>query len=109
MPQAVGPFGFEVLTCLICCPRDSYGLSIRDRLQKRLARRVSLGAIYTTLERLEAKGYISSAWGEATAERGGRRKRLYQIEAPGVLAVDEFERRFVVDKPSIAGGLAWDG
>jgi PadR family transcriptional regulator PadR len=92
--NTIGPFEFDVLASLTNQPHDAYGLSLRDRLQERLERPVSLGAVYTTLERLEAKGFISSRWTEGTAERGGRRKRLYQIEAPGELAANRFASRF---------------
>ena len=51
------------------------GLTIRDRIQERSGREPSVGAIYTALERLERKGFVSSWWGEPTEERGGRRKR----------------------------------
>jgi PadR family transcriptional regulator PadR len=93
--NTIGPFEFDVLASLIQQPWDAYGLSIRDRLQERMGRSVSIGAVYTALERLEAKGMVSSAWGEATADRGGRRKRLYRIEAPGDLAARQFEERFL--------------
>jgi DNA-binding PadR family transcriptional regulator len=93
MPS-IGPFEFDLLASLIQQPRDAYGLSLRDRLEERLERKVSLGAVYTTLERLEAKGMISSWWSEGTAERGGRRKRLYRIEAPGEHAARQFVARF---------------
>jgi PadR family transcriptional regulator, regulatory protein PadR len=95
--KTIGPFEFEILCSLIAQPDDAYGLSIRKRLQEDLKRTVSLGAVYSSLERLEDKGFISSWWGEATAERGGRRKRLYRIEAAGGIAVRTFGKRFEDD------------
>ena len=50
---------------------------------------MAVGAIYATLDRLEAKGYVSSRLGEATPERGGRAKRYFIIEAPGAKALEE--------------------
>jgi PadR family transcriptional regulator PadR len=95
MPRdKIGPFEFDVLASLVEQPNDAYGLTLRDRLQDRLRRKVSLGAVYATLERLEAKGFISSWWTEGTPERGGRRKRLYKIEASGHLAASRFASRF---------------
>jgi DNA-binding PadR family transcriptional regulator len=44
---------------------------------------VSAGAVYTTLERLEARGLVSSSWGDPTPERGGKRKRHYRIRPAG--------------------------
>lgn len=66
----------------------SYGVPIRHGVSKRLGREVSVGAVYTALERLERKGFVSSWTGGATAERGGRAKRFYRIEAPGRRALD---------------------
>jgi DNA-binding PadR family transcriptional regulator len=93
LAREIGPFEYEVLATLIAQPRDAYGLTIRDRIKERSGNEPSVGAIYTVLERLEQKGMVSSAWGEPTAERGGRRKRLYKIEAPGELAVHRFQAR----------------
>jgi PadR family transcriptional regulator, regulatory protein PadR len=90
----IGPFEFEILATLMARPHDAYGLTIRDRIKERKDRDVSPGAVYTALERLERKGLVSSWWGEATAARGGRRKRLYKIESPGELAAHRFEARF---------------
>lgn len=52
-------------------------------IEERTGREISIGAVYATLERLEAKGYVSSFTGEPTAERGGRAKRHFEIEAAG--------------------------
>lgn len=89
MTKHLGAFEFSILSELISHPNDAYGGSLQERLSERLERDVSFGAIYTTLERLEQKGYVSSRWGEPTAERGGRRKRYYQIEASGRKAVHD--------------------
>ena len=103
--DSIGPFEFDLLASLIEQPRDAYGLSIRDRLEARLERKVSLGAVYTALERLEAKGFVSSWWTEGTSERGGRRKRLYRIEAPGQFAANRFASKFQSGLAT-AGGVA---
>jgi PadR family transcriptional regulator PadR len=92
--DTIGPFEFDVLRSLTEQPNDAYGLTLRDRLQVQLDRKVSLGAVYATLERLETKGFISSWWSPGTPERGGRRKRLYRIEAAGNLAASKFASRF---------------
>jgi len=70
---------------------QAYGMTVRREIEQRAGRNLSIGAIYSTLERLEAKGYVSSRTGEATAERGGRAKRHFQIEADGVRAVKASE------------------
>jgi DNA-binding PadR family transcriptional regulator len=58
-------------------------MTVRREIEQRTGRDVSIGAIYTTLQRLESKGYVSSAVGEPTAERGGRAKRMFRLEAEG--------------------------
>ena len=62
---------------------DPYGARIRQEIERRTARAVSAGAVYTTLERLEARGLLTSAWGEPTPERGGKRKRYYALRPAG--------------------------
>jgi PadR family transcriptional regulator, regulatory protein PadR len=53
---------------------------------------VSIGAIYATLDRLERKGYVKSALGDPTPERGGRSKRYFRVTAKGVAAVNRTHR-----------------
>jgi len=89
----LGPFEFEVLDTLLRHPRDAYGVSIIDRIGEAKGRKPTVGALYTTLERLEAKGFVRSSWGEPTATRGGRRKRLYAINATGAAAVERMRER----------------
>ena len=84
----IGQFEQAVLVALIRLNKDAYGRAILNEVQKRLARDVSAGAVYATLERLEAKGYVSSFTGEPTAERGGRAKRHFEIEAAGHRALN---------------------
>lgn len=62
---------------------DAYGATIRDQIEERTGRQVSAGAIYTTLDRLEARGLVASWWGEPTPERGGKRKRHYRLQPAG--------------------------
>jgi DNA-binding PadR family transcriptional regulator len=85
----LGEFEQAVLLAVVRLRTETYGVPIRRDLSKRLGRDVSIGALYTTLERLEAKGFVSSRMGEPTPERGGRAKRYYRIEAPGVRALND--------------------
>jgi PadR family transcriptional regulator PadR len=78
-----------VLLAIIRLGSGAYGVTIRHDLMERLGRPVSIGATYTVLERLEAKGFVTSWMGGATHERGGRAKRFYRIETPGLQALDE--------------------
>lgn len=86
--DTLGDLGQAVLLAIFRLGPEAYGVPIRHDLSERLGRVVSVGAIYTTLDRLEAKGFVSSWTGGATAERGGRAKRFYRIEAPGYRALD---------------------
>lgn len=105
MVREVGPFEFEVLNALTLRRRDAYGLTIRDEIKEQTQRDVSVGAIYTALERLEGKGFVASKWGEPTQERGGRRKRLYEITGAGSLAADRFRAKYSRFGLVPAGGL----
>jgi DNA-binding PadR family transcriptional regulator len=83
----LGRFEELVLLALMRLGQNAYGVTIRREIEKRTGRNVSVGAVYTTLERLARKGYVSSRMGDATPERGGRAKRYFQIEAAGERAV----------------------
>jgi DNA-binding PadR family transcriptional regulator len=62
---------------------DPYGVTVREEIRRRTGRAVSAGAVYTTLERLEARKLVTSHWGEPTSERGGKRKRHYRMTPAG--------------------------
>jgi PadR family transcriptional regulator, regulatory protein PadR len=83
-PQILGEFEQLVLLGVLQCGDDAYGVPIWRELGTRTRREVSLGAVYKTLERLEAKGCVTSVLGRPTAERGGRSKRVYRVSAPGL-------------------------
>ncbi len=67
---------------------NAYGVTIKDEIEKRLDRQVSVGALQITLRRLEKKGYLSSAHGETAPTRGGRPKLFFTITAYGKKAVE---------------------
>lgn len=67
----------------------AYGRSIQEELKARTGRRVSHGAAYITLERLEEKGFLTSTTGNSAAGRGGRPKRYYQVTPAGAQALQE--------------------
>jgi PadR family transcriptional regulator PadR len=62
---------------------DAYGATIRQEIERRTGRCVSAGAVYTTLDRLEQRGLLTSRWGEPTPERGGKRKRHFTLRPAG--------------------------
>ena len=85
--EYLGDFEQLVLLALVRLRADAYGMPIRREIEERTERAVSIGAVYATLERMEGKGLVSSAWSEATAERGGRAKRVFTLTADGASAL----------------------
>ena len=63
------------------------GVPMRAEIENRAARRGSVGALYATLDRLEAKGLVHSWFADATAQRGGRSKRYFKLLPAGVRAL----------------------
>jgi len=89
-PGSLGQFEQLVLTAILTLRDNAYGVTIHQKVQELSQRNsLSLGAVYVTLDRLEDKGLISSRLSEPTAERGGRAKRCYQLEALGEQALEE--------------------
>src|SRR5436190_11135780 len=89
MADSLGEFEVLVLTGVIAAGEESYGMVIHEEVEGLVSakRNVSIGAVYTTLGRLEEKGYVKSWFGGATEERGGRSKRFFEIQAAGELAL----------------------
>jgi DNA-binding PadR family transcriptional regulator len=85
----LGDFERIVLLALVRLRENAYGVTIRREIEERAGREVSYGALYTTLDRMETKGYVSSRIGEPTQVRGGRAKKYFQIEAPGIEALNK--------------------
>lgn len=87
MRNHVGEFEQLLLFALLRLGDDAYGVTIRREIERRTDRTVSVGAVYTALQRLEDRDLVSSRVGEPTPERGGRRKRFYTLEAAGARAL----------------------
>lgn len=68
---------------------EAYAFKIADEFKSQTGRAVSIGAVHSTLSRLEDKGFLASEMGKSTAERGGRRKRIYIITAYGQRVLKE--------------------
>ena len=79
----LGEFEEIVLLAVAALSPSAYSVSIAEELEKETGVPVSTGAVHAALQRLEQKGFLSSSLGEATAERGGRRKRLFNITPYG--------------------------
>lgn len=89
MGQLLGKLEFPVLMTVAKQIDKAYGVSIRRTLLEDHEQDVSIGALYTTLDRLTRKGLISSRVGEATPVRGGRAKKYFKIEAAGEQALTQ--------------------
>ena len=88
----LGEFEHIVILALLRLGDRAYGVTVRQEIEERIKREVSIGAIYATLDRLEAKRYVKSELGDPTPERGGRSKRFFRVSAKGVAAVNRTQR-----------------
>jgi PadR family transcriptional regulator PadR len=83
----LGEFEEIVLLATAILNKKAYGVSVKNEIESRLKRGVSMGALHTALLRLEQKGYIRSSDGESTEERAGRPRKYYEITALGKKAI----------------------
>jgi PadR family transcriptional regulator, regulatory protein PadR len=90
----LGEFEQLVLLALLRLRDNAYGMTVRCEIAARTGQSVSLGAVYTTLERMEAKGYVSSWVGDPIPERGGRAKKFFKIEAKGAAALKRTQQAY---------------
>jgi DNA-binding PadR family transcriptional regulator len=79
----LGAFEEIVLLALVQVGEGAYGMTVRREIEERSGRSVSIGAVYSTLDRLERKGYVSSRLADPDAVRRGRARRYFQIEQAG--------------------------
>jgi len=97
------PLGeFEELVLLAVCGlgTEAYAVAVQQRIEERTGRAVTMGAVYTALDRLASKDYVASRLGPVTPERGGRRKRFYRVTDAGMAAAIDMRR---------AREQMWDG
>ena len=73
---------------------EAYGVTIRREIHARSGRDVSISAVYTTLDRLESKGFLKSWVGDPTPQRGGRRRKFYALRPAGIAALRQAYRAF---------------
>lgn len=90
----------------------SYGVTIRREIESRTGRKVSLGSIYPTADRLETKGYLTSFHGEPTNLRGGRSKRHFRLEPAGMAVLRRSWKTLArmwegYEPETISGGGDW--
>ncbi len=106
----LGEFELLILAALMMLGQNAYGMTIHEQVEKLAEgiRSVSLGACYTTLDRLEQKGYVKSWFSDPTPERGGRAKRFFEITGSGELAMKASLKlsRNVLSGLDAVGGVA---
>ena len=81
--ERIGEFEELLLLAIQVLGDGTYGVPLQQYLEKTARRPVAMGAVYAALDRLEAKGLVRSTLGEATAERGGKPKRLFSVTSTG--------------------------
>jgi DNA-binding PadR family transcriptional regulator len=100
----LGDFEYMVIGAALRCGDNAYGAAIRQDIQEIAGRLCSIGALYTTIDRLEAKGLIETWMGEATPERGGRAKRMVRVTGKGAREASAFYQTVT----RATRGLAWE-
>jgi DNA-binding PadR family transcriptional regulator len=86
-PIYLGEFEYAVLLAVLHLGDDAYAVPVRELIEQRTGRPVARGALYTGLDRLEAKGCLRSRMGDATDERGGKARRYYSVTQAGLKAI----------------------
>src|SRR6266404_8701949 len=99
----LGEFEYLLITAAAGLGENAYGAAIREEIEASTERRCSMGALYTTLDRLEAKGLLKTWMGEATPQRGGRSKRMVRVTAKGIQAATAFYAAVT----RVSRGVSW--
>jgi PadR family transcriptional regulator, regulatory protein PadR len=86
----LGEFEYLMISAAARLGDDAYGAAIRQEIEEATGSSCSIGALYTTLDRLEGKGLVKTWMGDPTPERGGRPKRRVRVTAKGIRAATEF-------------------
>jgi PadR family transcriptional regulator PadR len=82
--EHLGEFELIVMLAIVRLGEEAYGVPIRLDIEQRTGRTLTVGALYRTLDRLEDKGYVTSAFSDPTPERGGRSKRYFKVKPLGL-------------------------
>lgn len=106
-PRSVGEFELAVLLCVSLLGDSAYGAEVRRAVSQRLNRDCSVGAVYTTLQRLEDKGLVESWASDPTPVRGGRAKRYFRMTAAGNRAIRDAQA--TLRRLWSGRGLRWSG
>jgi PadR family transcriptional regulator, regulatory protein PadR len=100
----LGEFEYLLLTAAVRLGEEAYGAAIRREVEEATGRRCSIGALYTTLDRLEMKGLLKTWMGDPTPQRGGRPKRMARVTAKGVHAATAFYNAV----SRVSRGVSWE-
>ena len=100
----LGEFEYLLIAAATRLREEAYGAAILQEVERSTGRKCSLGALYTTLDRLEAKGMIKTWMGQPTAERGGRSKRMVRVNAKGIEAATAFYQAML----KVSRGTSWE-
>ena len=100
-----GDFEQLVLLGVLRLDSEAYGAAIRQEIHARSGRDVSINAVYTTLDRLERKGFLRSWTGDPTPQRGGRRRKFYALRPGGLAALRQAYRIFTAMADGLQGRL----
>lgn len=84
--ERLGELEELALLSVMALGRGAYGVAVQETIEREASRAVALGAVYAALDRLERKGFVRSALSEPTAERGGKRRRLFEVTPAGLTA-----------------------
>ena len=87
VPIYLGEFEYAVLLATLHLDQEAYAVPVRELIEERTGRPVARGALYTALDRLEAKGCLRSRMGESTEDRGGKARRYFTVTAAGLKAI----------------------
>jgi DNA-binding PadR family transcriptional regulator len=100
----LGEFEYLLLTAAARLGENAYGAAIRQEIAEIVNRPCSIGALYTTLDRLEGKGFVKTWMGPPTPQRGGRPKRMVRVTAKGVQAATAFYNAVT----RVSRGVSWE-
>ena len=100
----IGEFEYLILSAATRLHEGAYGAAIRQEIEEATRHRCSIGALYTTLDRLETKGLIKTWMGDPTPQRGGRPKRMVRVTVTGIRAASDF---YIVVR-RVSRGVSWE-
>jgi PadR family transcriptional regulator PadR len=101
--EGLGEFEHIIILALLRLGDEAYGMRVRQEIEQRAGRETSIGAVYSTLDRLETKGLVESSTGDPTPERGGRAKRVFRATPKGIQALERSQQALM----NMMEGLTW--